>query len=76
MAGCVLAMDRAMQSYSHPAGTCRMGADAMSVVGPAAGDGISGLRIADGSIMPPTASGNINASVDVIVESTAALAGR
>jgi len=35
-AGCVLATDRTMRSCFHPAGTCRMEADAMSVVDPAA----------------------------------------
>ena len=69
--------DRTMQSYFHPVGTCRMGTDTMSVVDPELRvHGISGLRIADGSIMPSIVSGNTNATVYAIAERAAALASR
>src|SRR5262249_23900764 len=69
--------DTAMQSYFHPVGTCRMGVDAMSVVDPALRvHGISGLRIADASVMPSIVSGNTNATVYAIAERAATLVGR
>jgi len=43
----------------HPVGTCKMGVDAMAVVDPRLRvHGISGLRVADVSIMPMIISGN------------------
>jgi choline dehydrogenase len=69
--------DNTMQSYFHPVGTCRMGTDAMSVVDPALRvHGISGLRIADASVMPSIVSGNTNATVYAIAERAATLVGR
>lgn len=69
--------DLTMQSYAHPVGTCRMGTDTMSVVDPELRvHGITGLRIADGSIMPSIVSGNTNAAVYAIAERAAALVGR
>jgi choline dehydrogenase-like flavoprotein len=38
--------------------------------------GISGLWIADGSVMPSTVSGNTNATVYAIAERAATLVGR
>jgi len=53
----------------HPAGTCRMGADAQSVVDPELRvRGIGNLRIADASVMPDLPCGNINAAVIMIAE--------
>jgi choline dehydrogenase-like flavoprotein len=66
-----------MGSYFHPAGTCRMGTDNMSVVDlELRVHGISGLRIADGSIMPSIVSGNTNAAVYAIAERAATLVSR
>jgi choline dehydrogenase-like flavoprotein len=69
--------DTAMESYFHPVGTCRIGTDAMSVVDPELRvHGISGLRIADASVMPSIVSGNTNATVYAIAELAATLIGR
>jgi choline dehydrogenase len=62
---------KTVKTNYHPVGTCRMGrdTDADAVVTP---DfkvrGISGLRIADASIMPSIPSGNTNAAVLAIAD--------
>src|SRR5699024_9043249 len=61
-------------TYHHQAGTCRMGTDADAVVDPSsfAVHGLSGLRLADASIMPQVTTGNTNAPTIMIAERAAA----
>jgi choline dehydrogenase len=66
----------AYQSYFHPVGTCAMGDTDMSVVDSELRvHGISGLRVADGSIMPSIPSANTAATVYAIAERAAELIG-
>jgi len=59
---------------SHPVGTCRMGHDALAVVDEQLRvRGISGLRIADASVMPEVPSGNTNLPAIMVGERAADL---
>jgi 4-pyridoxate dehydrogenase len=53
----------------HPGGTCRIGADALSVVDPEFRvRGIEGLRVIDASVLPDPIGGNLNAAVIMLAE--------
>jgi choline dehydrogenase len=63
---------RAADTVFHPAGTCRMGADADSVVdGMLRVHGIAGLTVADASVMPTITSNNTHAPTMMIGERAA-----
>jgi choline dehydrogenase-like flavoprotein len=69
-----LCVARNLRTYSHYAGTCRMGVDEGSVVDPQLRvRGVSGLRVVDASVMPAPVSANINATVYAIAERAANL---
>jgi len=67
---------RTVDSYHHPVGTCRMGSDADAVVDlELRVRGISGLRMADASVMPTIPNAHPAATVLAIAERGADLIG-
>ena len=65
---------RTAATAHHPAGTCRMGVDALAVVDPHLRvRGVAGLRIVDASAMPDLVSAHINACILMMGEKAADL---
>jgi choline dehydrogenase len=61
-------------SYHHQAGSCKMGLDELAVVDPSLKVyGVTGLRVADASVMPFVPSGNCHAGIAMIAERCADL---
>jgi choline dehydrogenase-like flavoprotein len=66
---------QSVSTFFDPAGTCRMGVDAMAVVDAELRVfGVVGLRVADASVMPDVTTGNTNAPSVLIGEKAAAMA--
>jgi choline dehydrogenase len=65
---------RSLMGYYHPAGTCRLGSDPGSVVDlDLRVRGVTGLRVADASVMPVITNAHPNATVLAIAERAADL---
>lgn len=62
-------LNRTVQTVYHPAGTCRMGRDAASVVTPRlAVRGVDRLWVADASVMPTLTRGHPNVAVAMVAD--------
>jgi choline dehydrogenase len=69
-----LSLRRYSHTLYHPVGTARMGRDAASVVDPSLRvRGVTGLRVADASVMPGIIRGHTNAPAILIGEVAADL---
>jgi choline dehydrogenase len=67
-------IQRTVSSYYHPAGTCQMGTGPGAVTDPQLRvRGVTGLRIADASVMPVLPNAHPNATVLAIAERAAEL---
>lgn len=65
---------RTATTFYHPVGTCRIGNDELAVVDPLLRvHGVSGVWVADASVMPSVVSANTNATVMGIAERAADL---
>jgi choline dehydrogenase-like flavoprotein len=62
-------LEKAAFTHHHPVGTCRMGSDAESVVGPDLKlHGLDGLYVCDASVMPSITTGPVNAAIVAVAE--------
>jgi choline dehydrogenase len=69
-----IALEQNSHTLYHPTGTCRMGSDEGSVVAPdLTVRGVTGLRVADASVMPTIVRGHTHAPSVVIGERAADL---
>ncbi|TQS40121.1 GMC family oxidoreductase [Cryptosporangium phraense] len=67
-------LQRSATPFFHPAGTCRLGDDPLSVVdGELRLRGVDGVRVVDASVMPAPICANTNATVLAIAERAADL---
>ena len=58
-----------VDSAYHPAGTCKIGVDAMAVVDPDLRvRGLKNLRVIDSSVFPTVPNGNLNAPTMMLAE--------
>lgn len=70
----IQAIRESAETLYHPAGTCKMGNDALAVVDSQLRvRGVDGLRVVDASIMPTVIGGNTNAPTIMIAEKAADL---
>ena len=61
-------------SFGHAVGTCKMGVDSLAVVDPQLRvHGLTGLRVADASVMPRIITGPTNAPTHMIAGRAAKL---
>jgi choline dehydrogenase len=64
----------ASASFGHAVGTCKMGVDKLAVVDPQLRvHGVTGLRVADASVMPRIITGPTNAPTHMIAGRAAKL---
>jgi choline dehydrogenase len=72
--GLVQAIRQRSGTAYHQSGTCKMGTDALAVVGPDLRvHGVAGLRVADGSVIPRLMNAALQAPTMMIAERAAAM---